>query len=273
MGAALLALTATLARPALAQEPLPVDGGGPHVRLNALPCSAQPGSLVHATVEIETARFRPAFFDVFFDAGRFRPAFFDVFYASETETELVPLALVGGIRMRDSYELLVQMPLEGLKPGDGSVIVMLDGKPVAKTPMRIQPLSSPVLHVLGSGQGISSFFDIFTELSLDGGAQGIDSFFDVFTELSLDGGQRVVDSFFDIFTELSLEARGPRATRKLRAIRRLIQELLRQSIGRERSALGQLYAADARGERALKLLRCLANEEATAIARMLSPGQ
>jgi len=38
----------------------------------------------------------------------------------------------------------------------------------------------------------------------DGGLYHIDSFFDVFTELSVDGGQSLTDSFFDVFVEIDL---------------------------------------------------------------------
>ncbi len=42
--------------------------------------------------------------------------------------------------------------------------------------------------------------------SLGGGGQySVESFFDVFTELSVDGGQFSVESFFDVFTELSVD--------------------------------------------------------------------
>ncbi|MDP6636475.1 MAG: PEP-CTERM sorting domain-containing protein [Phycisphaerae bacterium] len=58
---------------------------------------------------------------------------------------------------------------------------------------------------------VDSFFDVFTELSLDiGETYQVDSFFDVFTELSVDGGgQWQVDSFFDVFVELNVTP-GPR---------------------------------------------------------------
>ncbi len=40
---------------------------------------------------------------------------------------------------------------------------------------------------------------------LDNGMYHVDSFFDVFTELSVDGGEVLGDSFFDVFTELSVD--------------------------------------------------------------------
>lgn len=43
---------------------------------------------------------------------------------------------------------------------------------------------------------------------LNSGLYHIDSFFDVFTELSVDGGESFVESFFDVFTELSVDIPG-----------------------------------------------------------------
>ena len=55
---------------------------------------------------------------------------------------------------------------------------------------------------LSVSQG-DSFFDIFTELSVDGGNFAVDSFFDVFVEIDLSGFG--VDSFFDVYTKLSVD--------------------------------------------------------------------
>ena len=67
----------------------------------------------------------------------------------------------------------------------------------------------------GPGQGsVESFFDVFTELSVDEGSQfSVESFFDVFTELSTGNPGRVrsfhveefpAESFFDVFVEVDL---------------------------------------------------------------------
>jgi hypothetical protein len=65
-----------------------------------------------------------------------------------------------------------------------------------------------------NGGSLESFFDVFTELSVDGGSRFvIDSFFDVFTELGTGTPGRVRsfridhqegDSFFDVFVEVDL---------------------------------------------------------------------
>ncbi|KPJ69606.1 MAG: hypothetical protein AMS14_11460 [Planctomycetes bacterium DG_20] len=67
----------------------------------------------------------------------------------------------------------------------------------------------------GAGGGsVESFFDVFTELSVDGGSQFmVESFFDVFTELSTGSPGRVrsfhveefpAESFFDVFVEVDI---------------------------------------------------------------------
>ena len=63
-------------------------------------------------------------------------------------------------------------------------IVSMDLQGSSVEPNAVSPLA------VGAGYHIDSFFDVFTELSVDigGGLYHIDSFFDVFTELSIDGG-------------------------------------------------------------------------------------
>jgi hypothetical protein len=202
IGAAVLALSLGLARQSAAQVggvaqgtvdavTKPVD---PQVRIQISPRCAQPGGVLHVTLEpgsperigsffdIFTERsFRPSFFDVFTEFGlRFRPAFFDVFLEMDarpddpsSKPETVPLSLVCGFLTPGSIELLMQCPASlggaGGGGGAGGVISVrcADGT-CATAPVLTESPKSPIQHSLGSGQGICSFFDVFTELAFDG---------------------------------------------------------------------------------------------------------
>ena len=113
----------------------------------------------------EPAPGKPAHVDSFFDV------FFDVTYRGTQET--------GTARVSSFFDIWVEItppdPAAGI---GGAAMVELQGT----VPEQVFMLGSS-----GLGARVHSFFDIFTEISLDGSG----------------GSQTTVDSFFDVFTEIA----------------------------------------------------------------------
>lgn len=148
-----------------------------------------------------------SFFDVFYDLTALDPAgsnprgsFFDIFVDLDpgVPENLFRIGHGHGLLLPDPGPTipieLIAMELGGL----GGVMVREDSfSPSWQVRLRESP-TRPSLGttrrdaLLGNPPAmVDSFFDVFTELSLDNGNnwQAGDGFFDVFTELSLDGGQ------------------------------------------------------------------------------------
>jgi hypothetical protein len=171
----------------------------PEIQIQVSPACIQPGGLLHVTITpsspefrqkmIRSPEYRAAFFDVFTEWGITRSAFFDVFtelsvarqgffdifvewdVAPGTAPERSRCMCVCGYRTRTSIELLIQLPagkvVKGKGPrGGGLILHESSGRMIASTPVLGTDPKSPIELGEASGWGISSFFDVFTELSL-----------------------------------------------------------------------------------------------------------
>lgn len=197
---ALLAMALSLAqtRTVLAADGAVTKPEPPPIQVTVAPPCVQSYGLIHVSITpaspeyrqkmMGSAEYRAAFFDIFYGELRFRPAFFDVFVADDLRTrpaffdvfvelDLPPgatpvaprkLALVCGFLTPTSVELLMQTPrCESRRTRSGIVMVMDDRRVMASTPVMLFDPLTPRQHVLASCQGIASFFDVFTEITID----------------------------------------------------------------------------------------------------------
>jgi hypothetical protein len=106
------------------------------------------------------------FFDVFTEADIQKHSFFDIFFEELGKPGArQKLSLVCGFLTPVSIELLMQMPpaTDRTVQGGGILIPQVDGKLLAGAPVMAAEPDAAIQHALGSGEGVTSFFDILIE--------------------------------------------------------------------------------------------------------------